>query len=324
MGSGGTAWEADDLLSVARLNQKTIFVGATEPAVMYAGMLWYDTDNDIIKQRNASNNAWHVSLGSVTVLDIKRGVTDSEIVWYAATDIDDGPYILMYGGSHVTNKGIVEHVFGAYDIVDMSSSYVAWRFDQNSTRTSVMKLTSAGQLQLPIQGSSGGILLGGDVKIYRSDANELRIPDNVVIDYSLYMIADDRKIYFGSLSDVNLYWTAANILKTDDQLQAADGMVMFTKDGAISDDDFLVDTIGLIGIDITNDRIYFRTGAAEWHYVNATSGLELGHKKCFKCGKIFKLGEEITMIVDSFKSDGMPHALPCHKKCQSILSKFLR
>jgi len=32
--------------------------GATEPATMYAYMLWYDTANGIIKQRNSANTAW--------------------------------------------------------------------------------------------------------------------------------------------------------------------------------------------------------------------------------------------------------------------------
>src|SRR3972149_5545516 len=62
MGSGGGIWENDDLISDARMNQKTIFVGASEPTTMYAGMLWYDTSINTFKQRNADNNAWGIQI----------------------------------------------------------------------------------------------------------------------------------------------------------------------------------------------------------------------------------------------------------------------
>jgi len=32
--------------------------GATEPATTYANMFWYDTDTDVMKQRNENNSAW--------------------------------------------------------------------------------------------------------------------------------------------------------------------------------------------------------------------------------------------------------------------------
>jgi len=40
------------------MNQKTVIVQAAEPAVMYEGMLWFDIDDDKLKQRNAADNAW--------------------------------------------------------------------------------------------------------------------------------------------------------------------------------------------------------------------------------------------------------------------------
>lgn len=41
------------------------------------------------------------------------------------------------------------------------------------------------QLQISATGISGGILLGGDVEIYRSAANVLRTPDSLVVDGSI-------------------------------------------------------------------------------------------------------------------------------------------
>ena len=62
MGSGGTEWEADDLIDAPRMNQKTVHVGSSQPPTMYAGMFWYDSGNDIIKVRNAANDGWDIQI----------------------------------------------------------------------------------------------------------------------------------------------------------------------------------------------------------------------------------------------------------------------
>jgi hypothetical protein len=48
--------------------------------------------------------------------------------------------------------------------------------------TSTLVHTNAGQLQLAVTGSNGGILLGGDAQIYRSAADILRTPDSLIVD----------------------------------------------------------------------------------------------------------------------------------------------
>ena len=61
MGAGGSPWETLDLISMARMNQKTIVIG-TEPVTTYIGMLWYDTTITVplLKERNSTNTAWDV------------------------------------------------------------------------------------------------------------------------------------------------------------------------------------------------------------------------------------------------------------------------
>ncbi len=54
----GTKWITGDVITFARMNQKTLIVQAAEPAIMYAGMCWFDIDDDKSKQRNAANAAW--------------------------------------------------------------------------------------------------------------------------------------------------------------------------------------------------------------------------------------------------------------------------
>jgi len=55
----GTKWITGDVITFARMNQKTLIVQAAEPAIMYAGMYWVDTDDNMSYQRVAANNAWH-------------------------------------------------------------------------------------------------------------------------------------------------------------------------------------------------------------------------------------------------------------------------
>ena len=58
----GAAFRAD--LNLALLALVGASNGTSEPATMYAYMLWFDTTNDLLKMRNAANDAW-VTLASL-------------------------------------------------------------------------------------------------------------------------------------------------------------------------------------------------------------------------------------------------------------------
>lgn len=52
-------WASGDVLSLARLNQKTIFMGTSAPTSTYAGQIWFDTSSDIMKVYDTKNqSAW--------------------------------------------------------------------------------------------------------------------------------------------------------------------------------------------------------------------------------------------------------------------------
>lgn len=53
------------------------------------------------------------------------------------------------------------------------------------TWTSLMDVRFTGQMLLPVTGSGGGLVMGGDVQIYRSAANTLRTPDSLTVDARL-------------------------------------------------------------------------------------------------------------------------------------------
>lgn len=52
----------------------------------------------------------------------------------------------------------------------------------NLTWNTGFALNTSGQILLPVQGSSAGLLIGGDAQIYRSNADELRTPDALIVD----------------------------------------------------------------------------------------------------------------------------------------------
>lgn len=58
----GTKWVTADVITFARMNQKTLIVQAAEPVVMYAGMMWLDIDDDMLYQRKAANDGWHTAI----------------------------------------------------------------------------------------------------------------------------------------------------------------------------------------------------------------------------------------------------------------------
>ena len=103
---------------------------------------------------------------------------------------------------------------------------------------------------------------GGDIGTWGDELNE----------FLSVSLASDGKlastVYFGN-ADTNLYRSAANVLKTDDQFHAVGGITTMTKAGAPSDADTTLDADGTIVLDTTNHRLYVRSGAA-WKYAALT------------------------------------------------------
>ncbi|HVE80908.1 MAG TPA: hypothetical protein VNA68_02080 [Candidatus Dormibacteraeota bacterium] len=132
----------------------------------------------------------------------------------------------------------------------------------------MLVLDAAGQLQLAIQGSTGGIKVGGDVSLFRSATDTWRTDDTFqVVRSSASSIAyiatvsgsspanfvqfADGKMEWGSGSatrDTNLYRGAADQLKTDDSIlikTAIDSTTAFQVQNAAGNSLFTVDTSGL-------------------------------------------------------------------------------
>ena len=146
----------------------------------------------------------------------------------------------------------------------------------------------------------------------RMDSNKrFEFRDDAIYIYS------DADGYIRIVADAGIKLDAITTMQAGQQFNgSADGVVNFTKAGAITDADFTTDTTGLIGIDTTNDRIYYRIGAADWSFVTADGGFSFPEKTCFICGNPFTMGDEVKMVIDGFATDGAPHASPVHVRCR--------
>ncbi|MEK7765264.1 MAG: hypothetical protein AAB368_03405 [bacterium] len=91
----------------------------------------------------------------------------------------------------------------------------------------------------------------------------------------------------------------------------ADSLAVKVVAGAVGDGNFTATPLnGLLAIDSTNFRLYFRYGAA-WHYVAQTAGVQIpaGETVCPKSGKQMKIGDEVICVVDKVLEDGALHAV---------------
>lgn len=176
--------------------------------------------------------------------------------------------------------------FATLTLSSRTSGRVAYFTTSGAFTDSSTFTYNGSQLGLSVQGSTGGLLLGGDTTLYRADANALRTGGRILSD--TYNAANwnqglDKVVWLGTVdggtnttagirlgTDTNLYRSAANTLKTDDSLVVASN---FTLDGGtitLSVDTNFVLSGGVNGVsfdtnvlsvDATNDRVGIGTAA---------------------------------------------------------------
>jgi hypothetical protein len=130
-------------------------------------------------------------------------VTDSGKLFFGtATDTS-----LYRGGANTLKTDDQFHAVG--------SLYAGWNAAAGSY---VLQALDTGQVALPIQGATGGLLLGGDVNLYRSAANALKTDDDFYSGGSIIAAAnlaarnDSGAIVFGLGDDVGMARSGANEL----------------------------------------------------------------------------------------------------------------
>lgn len=157
-----------------------------------------------------------------------------------------------------------------------------------------------------------------------SENRKLKINEELRIDAAKKVIFRDDDIYIYSdadgyiriVADTGIKLDSITTMQTGKQLNAtADGVATLSKAGTISDADFTTDTTGLIAIDTSNDRIYYRIGAANWSYVSADGSFSFPQLTCPICEKEFEVDDVLALVVDGFDPDGAPHATAVHQEC---------
>jgi hypothetical protein len=130
-------------------------------------------------------------------------------------------------------------------------------------------IVTAGSNANHISFSSGFIENNGMMQNVAGTAN-LAVRAQVHLDanrrYERYGSGEQRWGDGTAVTDTNLKRASANLLQTDDQFYAVDGLRTKVKAGIPADGDFTVVGSGLIAVDSTNNRLYVRVGAT-WMYV---------------------------------------------------------
>ena len=194
--ANGDVWVNNDTISAVRMNTKTNAVG-TEPVSPIAGQVWLDTANNLMKFRNAANNAWLTTLqgnqdvsstGSPTfanldivtqlVLEGISGVLRGSTV----TGVVLGDSTLDHIGEGATYKRVTATIYG----------YLSNANAQLASLYTTTKPTFAGVLSTDIITATQFVTSGV--------GGEIKIVDRTTAAHSfiLYSDADIFRIYYGA------------------------------------------------------------------------------------------------------------------------------
>ncbi len=170
------------------------------------------TDNRAYLNAGAHEASGHVLLTGSTGQTIVGGTgADDNLTLVGSTDANEGAVIIddsvlrFTGTSDAMAAGDVGFRESGGDLYMQSIDQITFIIDSDNNSTGaffdwrtddvevagtlLMRLIDEGQLQVPITGIAGGLLLGGDAQWY-SDSGVMRTPDAVHVDGSIELDAD--------------------------------------------------------------------------------------------------------------------------------------
>jgi len=121
---------------------------------------------------------------------------------------------------------------------------------------------------------------------------------------------DEMHLQVGTGTNQTMYVLNSNTGVTGLNVQGlvngtGNGIATYNKGGEISDADFTGGVSdGMMGIDTTNHRIYFREGGI-WSYIARTAGFQIPKEEVAGLSK----GDFLLPYVDTFMSDGAVHGM---------------
>ncbi|MCW1308295.1 MAG: hypothetical protein OH337_03745, partial [Candidatus Parvarchaeota archaeon] len=241
MGTGGDLWDTLDLISAARMNQKTVYIKDTAPSVTYPGQLWFDTSVNKLKIRNAANTGWIDTFPPASHTHVASDVTSGTFDLARIPNMD---WAHISGVFPRSISDVISSAFSRSWISDFFSTPF-WdnipdkpsTFPPSSHVHDASEITSGvlDEARVPHTFSSP-IWFNADI-----NCRHIALQSN----YSIYPYSADNSTYLWLLSyyseeyyprfqidisgkmgwgsgsaspDVNLYRYAADVLKTDDTL----------------------------------------------------------------------------------------------------------
>jgi hypothetical protein len=198
------------------------------------GSMYYNSNSN--KFRCYQNGSWAdcISAGGSTTLQDAYNNSSSP----ATITTADAKDILFSMANTTTDANFRINV--------ATSSTSEFQIEANGT--DVLQIGSAGQLQLDVQGSGGGILFGGDAQIYRNAANTLSLGSN-----------DELRI-IGSNNDILRFAADANSTWIDAVHTATGDWLLTSEVTGDTDKRFIVNTAGVFewggGSSSTDTNLY--------------------------------------------------------------------
>ncbi len=142
--------------------------GGADPLIAFA-------PNDFMRYVTGSNQ-------------LELRIAGAQVVIMTATQFV--PLANQNAGFSLTADGTTTNIFfsGAADVIQYVDGTNLWNFQIGGGNKFI--IDSAGRIHAPVAGSGAGLLLGGDVLLYRSAADILQTPDSVHIEGDLEIDGD--------------------------------------------------------------------------------------------------------------------------------------
>lgn len=145
----------------------------------------------------ASDGAYDVTLyaGAANQLTTDDDFTVKSGNSYVGVQNTTAGQVTVYGSGSGSDEGGQINLATAQD---HTATFTAWNIDvhQDDLRffsndsVVINKMTAEGQLHLPVTGSAGGLLIGGDTTLYRTAADQLRTDDAFIVDGVITTVND--------------------------------------------------------------------------------------------------------------------------------------
>ena len=181
---------------------------ATAPTTTYAFMLWADTANDLLKQRNAADSAW------ISILTLSTGAPLADYADNALSGnaIDGGTI------SNFTSTGIDDNATGTKLTISDTTitgvgAFTSTSIDATKLSGALPAISGANLTNLPASGFTSSTFLDQGTLFSRDSANTLHIPDlGGTVDGTLVEVTATTKSLntSGNWDGVGSYETASN------------------------------------------------------------------------------------------------------------------